>query len=239
MKEYKIYLLRCKSTNKCYIGVTSMPPKNRWSNGKGYRNQPVIYDDICKYGWKDFEHEIIDTATSYKESREKEKEYIDSFNTAFPNGYNTVMGETGVPKILRKTSIVKVDCDGNIVREFANIKQLKELYTKNQIRTIRECLFDVQDDLRPRFYDGGYWVLADIFNDAVKNIAITANARKGGCHSGLPKRVCQFDSHGDTVCIYSSQREAARNVSGARKTSMQSAISSNKLYLGFYWEYIE
>ena len=239
MTEYKIYLLRCRITGKSYVGVTSMSLEERWHNGQGYKNQPVIYDDICEYGWNNFEHILIDTAFTYKESREKERFYIKTMNSLFPNGYNIISGETGLPNRLWKSTIIKIDENGNILQNFSSSKQLKRFYTKNQIRTIRECLFSVQKDFRPRFYEGGYWGFQDIYTQLMQNLGATISRRKNGLHTGVAKKLQQISMDGTVVHIFSSQREAVRNIPGAKKSTMQAAINSNKIYLGFYWEYIE
>lgn len=239
MTEYKIYLLRCRITGKSYVGVTSMSLEERWHNGQGYKNQPVIYDDICEYGWNNFEHILIDTAFTYKESREKEHFYIKTMNSLFPNGYNIISGETGLPNRLWKSTIIKIDENGNILQKFSSSKQLKRFYTKNQIRTIRECLFSVQKDFRPRFYEGGYWGFQDIYTQMMQNLGATISRRKNGLHTGVAKKLQQISMDGTVVHIFSSQREAVRNIPGAKKSTMQAAINSNKIYLGFYWEYIE
>ena len=239
MTEYKIYLLRCRITGKSYIGVTSMSLEERWHNRQGYKNQPVIYDDICEYGWNNFEHILIDTAFTYKESREKERFYIKTMNSLFPNGYNIISGETGLPNRLWKSTIIKIDENGNILQKFSSSKQLKRFYTKNQIRTIRECLFSVQKDFRPRFYEGGYWGFQDIYTQMMQNLGATISRRKNGLHTGVAKKLQQISMDGTVVHIFSSQREAVRNIPGAKKSTMQAAINSNKIYLGFYWEYIE
>ena len=210
MVEYKIYLLKCRATGKSYVGVTSMSLEERWHDGQGYKNQPIIYNDICEYGWNNFEHSLIDTAFTYKESREKERFYIKTMSSLFPNGYNIISGETGLPNRLWKSTIIKIDENGNILQKFSSSKQLKRFYTKNQIRTIRECLFSVQKDFRPRFYEGGYWGFQDIYTQMMQNLGATISRRKNGLHTGV-----------------------------AKKSTMQAAINSNKIYLGFYWEYIE
>lgn len=239
MVEYKIYLLKCRVTGKSYVGVTSRSLEERWHDGQGYKNQPIIYNDICEYGWNNFEHSLIDTAFTYKESREKERFYIKTMNSLFPNGYNIISGETGLPNRLRKSTIIKIDENGNILQKFSSSKQLKRCYTKNQTRTIRECLFSVQKDFRPRFYEGGYWGFQDIYTQMMQNLGATISRRKNGLHTGVAKKLQQISVDGTVVHIFSSQREAVRNIPGAKKSTMQAAISSNKIYLGFYWEYIE
>lgn len=239
MVEYKIYLLKCRATGKSYVGVTSMSLEERWHDGQGYKNQPIIYNDICEYGWNNFEHSLIDTAFTYKESREKERFYIKTMNSLFPNGYNIISGETGLSNRLWKSTIIKIDENGNILQKFSSSKQLKRFYTKNQIRTIRECLFSVQKDFRPRFYEGGYWGFQDIYTQMMQNLGATISRRKNGLHTGVAKKLQQISMDGTVVHIFSSQREAVRNIPGAKKSTMQAAINSNKIYLGFYWEYIE
>lgn len=44
---------------KVYIGITSKAPKERWQNGRGYWNNKHFYRAIKKYGWNNFEHEIL------------------------------------------------------------------------------------------------------------------------------------------------------------------------------------
>ena len=239
MVEYKVYLLKCRATGKSYVGVTSLSLEERWHDGQGYKNQPIIYNDICEYGWNNFEHSLIDTAFTYKESREKERFYIKKMNSLFPNGYNIISGETGLANRLWKSTIIKIDENGNILQKFSSSKQLKRFYTKNQIRTIRECLFSVQKDFRPRFYEGGYWGFQDIYDQMIQNLEITINRRNKGLHTGIAKKLQQISMDGTVVHIFSSQREAVRNIPGAKKSTMQAAINSNKIYLGFYWEYIE
>ena len=125
------------------------------------------------------------------------------------------------------------------MQKFSSSKQLKRFYTKNQIRTIRECLFSVQKDFRPRFYEGGYWGFQDIYTQMMQNLGATISRRKNGLHTGVAKKLQQISMDGTVVHIFSSQREAVRNIPGAKKSTMQAAINSNKIYLGFYWEYIE
>lgn len=66
---------------KRYIGITSMKPEKRWNRGKGYKNQPVVYKAIIKYGWDNISHEIIETGLNYKQACKKEQYYIEKYKT--------------------------------------------------------------------------------------------------------------------------------------------------------------
>lgn len=46
---------------KVYIGQTCQKPEYRWSNGKGYKSSPFIFNAINKYGWDTIKHEVLFT----------------------------------------------------------------------------------------------------------------------------------------------------------------------------------
>lgn len=68
-KKYTVYIHRNKLNNKCYIGITSKSPRVRWGNGSRYcgkskngeYKQPKFAHAIQKYGWDNFEHNILFT----------------------------------------------------------------------------------------------------------------------------------------------------------------------------------
>ena len=49
MKDWCVYI-HIFSNEKKYIGITSQSLKNRWRDGKGYKEQPIIWKAIQKYG---------------------------------------------------------------------------------------------------------------------------------------------------------------------------------------------
>lgn len=44
---------------KCYVGITKRDTKARWRNGNGYIKNTYFYRAIQKYGWDNFQHDII------------------------------------------------------------------------------------------------------------------------------------------------------------------------------------
>lgn len=96
-KIWLIYIHKCKTTGKCYVGQTCRKLEKRWGkNGKNYteHNNLKFYNAIQKYGWKDFEHFIIAQCNSLKEAYELERYYIDKLDT-YKNGYNSTLGGAG------------------------------------------------------------------------------------------------------------------------------------------------
>lgn len=55
-------------SGKVYIGVTKNRPEGRWQNGRGYKNNEYFYRAILKYGWNNFQHEIILDNLSYNDA---------------------------------------------------------------------------------------------------------------------------------------------------------------------------
>ena len=95
--NYCVYI-HTSPSNKRYIGITSQNPERRWrKNGEGYKKHIYFYNAIKKYGWDNFEHEILYTNLSKENAEQKEVEliaYYNSNNIKF--GYNmSVGGESG------------------------------------------------------------------------------------------------------------------------------------------------
>lgn len=92
-KCWTVYVHTNKINGKKYIGITSRKPEVRWKkDGKGYREGKFRYA-IKKYGWDNFDHEIIATGLTNDEANKMEIELIDKFNTRDDKyGYNIVIG---------------------------------------------------------------------------------------------------------------------------------------------------
>lgn len=78
MKEsiYCVYKHTNIFNGKVYIGVTSQIPQKRWLNGKGYFGNDYFTKSINKYGWDNFNHEILFSDLTKSEAEKKEQELI-------------------------------------------------------------------------------------------------------------------------------------------------------------------
>ena len=92
-KNWCVYMHTNKINGKKYIGITSRQPEVRWKkDGKGYREGKFRYA-IQKYGWDNFEHEIIASDLTKEEAEKMEIEIIAKFNTRDDKyGYNLAIG---------------------------------------------------------------------------------------------------------------------------------------------------
>lgn len=101
---YCVYV-HTSPSGKMYVGQTGREPKKRWQNGDGYlhknRNrdeyqQPAFARAILKYGWDNFEHEIIASNLTKEEANNFEQLLIEKLNTTNPTyGYNCTKGGEG------------------------------------------------------------------------------------------------------------------------------------------------
>ena len=96
MKEYCVYIHTNKANGRKYVGQTCQDYKQRWRNGRGYKpknGSSHFYSAIVKYGWDNFEHEIIATNLTQEEADNLEIALIEKFDTMNPlKGYNADSG---------------------------------------------------------------------------------------------------------------------------------------------------
>lgn len=91
---YIVYQHKNKINGKIYIGITSHVPEKRWgANGSNYKTSPYFYNAIQKYGWDNFEHNILYTNLTKEQACQKEQELIQYFHSMDRNfGYNSTSG---------------------------------------------------------------------------------------------------------------------------------------------------
>lgn len=96
MDKFFCVYMHISPSQKRYIGLTSKPPKKRWDNGWGYKENNYFMNAIRKYGWKNFDHIIICTGLSKEQASWLEKELISKYKSNIPQyGYNISAGGFG------------------------------------------------------------------------------------------------------------------------------------------------
>ena len=93
---FVIYCHTNKINNKKYIGMTN-DLKRRWRReGSEYKSATRFYEAILKYGWLNFDHDILESDLDENTARERERFYIALYETNNPDkGYNTDKGGLG------------------------------------------------------------------------------------------------------------------------------------------------
>jgi len=89
--NYTVYVHINRANGKVYVGATHKEPAyKRWGlTGIGYKKNKRFYEDIEKYGWDNFDHEIIASGLNESEASNMEKLLIREFDSTDPDkGYN-------------------------------------------------------------------------------------------------------------------------------------------------------
>lgn len=95
MKEERIYsvYLHTSPSGKYYVGITKQEVEKRWNNGNGYSNNVYFYRAIKKYGWNNFQHEVIASRLTKEEAENFEIRLIEELHSSENDyGYNISLG---------------------------------------------------------------------------------------------------------------------------------------------------
>lgn len=105
MEERKYFIYIHEFPNgKVYIGMTCARIENRWRNGKGYWQQPYVYNAINKYGWDNIIHDILEFDLTREEACKAEKYWISCYDSTNPVcGYNIDEGGYGGNPLAEET----------------------------------------------------------------------------------------------------------------------------------------
>lgn len=101
--KYILYEHLNKTNGKRYIGITNNKTKRWYGKGKHYAGCPYFYAAVQKYGWDNFEHNVLIYDLTREEASRLEKHYIKMLKTcdkAF--GYNLAEGGVNAPTMLGK-----------------------------------------------------------------------------------------------------------------------------------------
>lgn len=136
---YSVYKHTNKINGKVYIGMTSTSPEKRWGkDGNGYRGQ-VFGRAIQKYGWDNFEHEILINNLSKEDANELEKSFIKLYNATNPNfGYNISEGGVNNSDIFFK-KIYQYSFDGKFICEYKSADDVNEKNPLFKKSAIQDC----------------------------------------------------------------------------------------------------
>lgn len=86
-----VYCYTNKINSKKYIGQT-LWEKQRYNQHKNCCEDSLFHRAVKKYGFDNFDYEILFESDKVEDLNQKEMEYIKVFNTLAPNGYNIDAG---------------------------------------------------------------------------------------------------------------------------------------------------
>ena len=156
-ETYCVYVHINKINGKKYVGQTmyGYKPEKRWINGNGYKNSPHFYNAINKYGWENFEHEIVASNLTKEEADNFERLLIKELDTTNPHkGYNIDSGGNNGKTLSEETK--KKISDANKGRPSPNKgKKVSEETRKKIIEARKECWKN--DDYRRNQIEKHQW----------------------------------------------------------------------------------
>lgn len=250
-RKWCVYVHENKINGKKYVGITKQIPKYRWKKGgKGYSStdNSYFYNAIQKYGWDNFNHEIIASNLTKEEADNFERTLIKELElTNRDKGYNIQNGgcisgvhsdevkqklsrmKKGVPTgLCGAKSAVSVEIDvynlhGDLLETVESMSMASNKYGSNPANICACCKGKIKTSESHIFrYKGDSF---DKFN--------TQRRTKG-------KSVAKVDLiTGEIICTYKSLEEAACK-SGVSNSLIfrycNNEVAKKKLY---DWKYID
>lgn len=219
---YCVYIHTNKINGKKYVGQTHYQdnPNLRWQNGKGYVQSTLFHNAIQKYGWNNFEHEVIASNLTKEEADNFEKLLIKELDTRNPRyGYNLRDGGSN-GKMMEETK-----------RKIANANsgERNYMYGKHHTQETKAKISQAKKG-KPSPVQGV--VKSDEWRAKISQ-SLTGKYL-GEKHPKAKKIKCV-----ETNIIYGSSREAERET-GINRTHILSCCQHKPHHItagGYHWEY--
>jgi group I intron endonuclease len=248
-----IYLIENNINKKKYVGQTIQYDINkRWSTHRQVNKRFIgtcLFNAYKKYGIENFNFKII--CICFDSDIDKfEEEYINKYNTLYPNGYNMIEGG----KSRKFTPILKEIISNKL--KGANHpmfgKHLKE-ETKQKLReknsgingaNYGKKLSQKQKDHLSKLAIERHKKLSDIQNEKIKEKISNSLKMYYSDETIANKKnikVQQYDLNGNLIKTYTSMNEAAKELRVAQRSISRASDPNNKKYQtckGFIWKRI-
>lgn len=136
---WTVYIHLNKINGKAYVGITRLPPSQRWGNeGYGYKTQP-FYKAIKKYGWENFEHFIFASGLTMEEAVNMESTLIVKLESLISqHGYNSSLG--GEYSISKSKRVGRYSPYGLCLQVYPNIQTAAEEMGLNYSSIYDACI---------------------------------------------------------------------------------------------------
>lgn len=228
---WSVYMHTNKANGKKYVGITSKDPKRRWgNNGSGYRKNQYFWRSIQKYGWDNFEHEILFTNVTKGFACFAERCLVACHKTDDPlYGYNlTSGGDKGCTYSEESRRKISEARKGKYTGENSPMFGISPKERMDE-KTYQQWLYKQQTNkprgkdhpmygvsMRERMDEEAYWQWREKTYDSPKNISVKCI---------------------ETDKVYKSAREAERDTGIGHSSIMKSCESEDHSVIagGFHW----
>jgi group I intron endonuclease len=235
-----IYLITNRINGKKYIGQTIQNDiNNRWASHKNLKNKTVgqiLYNAYKKYGVNNFEYKIICICFD-DDTNKYEEQYINKYNTIYPNGYNLLPGGNNKKHNEYTKKQISEKLKGSKNPNFGIKKTLE------QITLMSERMKGTNNpQFGKKFTEQEIQKRLDRYvkNPEIKNKISASLKSYHKNKTTIPiknnKKVEQYDLNGNLINTFSSISEAARNVNINVAFLSRTCNKENYTAAGFKWK---
>lgn len=260
-RHYSVYV-HTSPSGKYYVGMTGQDVKSRWHGGAGYRGQIYFYHAIQKYGWDNFEHEVVASHLTKEEAANFEKLLIRELKQNDPQfGYNITDGGEGHTGISgEKNPMWGKHHTEEARKKIAEAGLGKKAWNKGQHHTdeVKQKMQQVWKDThvknakcrKVQCIETGeiFDQAAEATNHyglnkcAVANAAASGSTTTNGYHWKYLTEGVKFKKPVrciDTGVVYPSLATAAREYGGHSNNISTALKKGYTMALGHHWEFVE
>lgn len=243
MNSYSVYVHTNRANGFRYVGITSRRPEERWQGGHGYRKQTVFWNAIVKYGWDNFDHEVVATGLTAADAWEMEKALIAKYNSTDRNcGYNRSTGGEAGAKGAERSETNKKACSAKL----KELWQDEDFRRKRIIRTIEMNKSEAMREKRSESNKG-----RKLSEEARRKISEKNKGRKLAPFTEEHKRRMKENHAGGADCravecvemmkVYKSINDASRAL-GINKKGISACCRGVNHYNtagGYHWRFAD
>ena len=233
---YYLYCHTNKINGKKYIGISVQKPSRRWrKDGEGYDGCPKFYKAIQKYGWDNFNHEILLKGLTQQEANEKEKEYIAKYNT-IENGYNILVGgfdKSANGDVLFQTKpINQYSLDKNLIKTWDSSMDVERVLGFSHSCITANCRREIMTSYNY------IWRYCEDCDD-INNITLKKNYCYHSKHNTQQRQINQYDLDGILLRQWDSLDEASKSFNKPNTAILNCCDRRGKAKsaYGYQWRY--
>lgn len=227
-----VYKHTNKINGKVYIGKTNQKPQNRWNHGKGYRECTIFYNAIKKYGWDQFDHEILLDDLTDDQAIAFERMYINLYDsTNRKKGYNIIDGSPENNGLLgglataekTRKPVCQYDVFGNLIAEYRGVNEAsKILYGKKRDSGICQVCNGIGGTAHGYVwrYKGDPFDKYDVQQKSQRTL------------------VDKFDLNGNFICRYLSLTDAEEETGATHGDILRCCKGQRHSAGGYGWRYV-